>query len=290
MAKPVPSRPDPKEALENLEQPTLQWKVILQIVGGFGVAWLLAFMAVPYINYWGVGIVAVLTIVALGFGLYAWRLTRKSAAIVNILKTATDAKGKKEALAQLEARGDDAMSALARSQLVAQDDPGQAMAILEAVDLKKASALVQDDVRANLSLLYLMHNRVTDARPLVDQIRLDRQTQPKARALYAAVMAETFARTQRAEEAQKLLETYDAADAAYGEVRPLLLRAQVYAYSALKKRGLARKAMEGMVQIDPNLVAGYLKKGGPGDLGKMAREVLSDAGVVPKPKMRMKMR
>lgn len=290
MAKKVPSRPDPKAALENLERPTLQWKVILQIVGAFAILWLVAFMLVPYIDYWGVGVAGVLTLVALGFGIYVWRLTRKSAAIVDILKGATDTEGKRQALAQLEAKGNDALSALARSQLVAQEDPAEAMAILEAIDLKKAPAVVQDDVRANLSLLYLLHNRLADARPLVDAIRLDRQTQPKARAMYAAVLAETYARSGRSDEAQKLLETYNPNDPDYGEVRTMLLRAQVYTYSALKKRGLARKAMQAMAQLDPNMVAGYMKKGSPPELNKMAKDVLSQAGVMPKPKMRMKMR
>ena len=74
------------EALEGLERPKMNWKVVAQIAVGFGVLWLVAGMLMPYIGYWGIGIAAVLTVLAAGFGLYIWRMMRKSAAIVDILK------------------------------------------------------------------------------------------------------------------------------------------------------------------------------------------------------------
>lgn len=284
------TRPDPREALEKMERPQVRWKVIAQIGVAFAVVWVLAGASVPYIGYWGVGVAAVLTAVALGFGIYIWRLTRKSARIVDILKTATDEKGRKAALERLES-GDpkDALNALARAQLVAQDDPNQAVAILEAVDLKKAPAVVQDDVRANLGLLYLMQNKTREARALADELRLDRQPQAKAKAMYAAVMAESFARTGKEDEAKKLLETYSPGDPEYGEVAPLLLRAQVYAYTATKNRGLARKAMESLAAIDPNMLAPFVRKGTNPELFKMAKQLLEASGSL-RPKMRMKYR
>lgn len=219
-----PARPEVGEVLENVETPKLNWKVIGQIAVGFAVLWVLAFMAQPLVGWWGVGIAGVLTLVALGFGLYVWNLTRKSQNIVEILKTAKDAESRKAALEQLKAQaggeGKDALNALAQAQLVAQDDPESAMRILEGIDLKKAPSVIQDDVRANLALMYLVNGRVKDARPLVDQITLDRQPQAKARAMYAAVMAETFARTGKHDEALKLLETYKADDPENGEIRP----------------------------------------------------------------------
>lgn len=286
-------RPDPVEALDQLERPTIKWKVILQVVAVFALIWLAVGMTWQWTHWWGVGVAGVLTLVALGFGVYVWRLTRKSAAIVDILKGATDAEGRKQAIEQLEARkgaGKDALNALARSQLVAQDDPAEAMAILEGIDLDKAPAVVQDDVRANLALLYLLHGRVKDARPLADEIRLDRQPQPKAKAMYAAVVAETHARTGKAQDAKDLLEDYDPADPAYGEVAAVLLRARCYTYVATKNRGLAKTAMEQLAAVDGRMVQAFTQKGTPPELRKMAMQILGRAGALPKPKVRMKMR
>ncbi|MGB0679863.1 MAG: tetratricopeptide repeat protein, partial [Polyangiales bacterium] len=224
-----------------------------------------------------------------GFGLYLWRLTRKSSAIVDILKGAKDKEGRQQALAQLEASGQagDAMNALARAQLLAQEKPAEAIAVLEAVDLKKAPVLVQDDVRANLALLYLSTNRVRDARPLVDAMRLDRQPQAQAKALYAAVMAETMARTGRAAEAKKLLQTFGGDAESQGEARALLLRAQVYTYSATKNRGLARQALGQLAEISPMMLAPFAGRGMHPDIQGLARQLLTKSGVLPQAKPRI---
>jgi hypothetical protein len=267
------SRPDPAEALGKLERPGIKWKVVLQVVAGAAILWVVALMTVPWIGYWGVGVVGVLTAALVGFGGYALRMTRRSAAIVDILRGATDPEGRRKALAQLEARGKgDAMGALARAQLVAQEDPGEAMRILEQVTLDKEPGVVQDEVRSNLALMYLAQNRVRDARDLVDDIRLDRQPQAKAKALYAAVKAETWARTGKGDDAKALLETYDALDPEFAEIRPVLLRAQVYTFTSTKNRGLARKAMTQLAQVDPNMVLMFQKGGNP-EISKMARQL-----------------
>jgi hypothetical protein len=161
------------------------------------------------------------------------------------------------------------------------------MAILEGIDLKKAPAVVQDDVRANLALMYLLHGRVRDARPLADEIRLDRTPQAKSKALYAAVVAETHARSGKPIEARKLIETYDPDDPEYGEVAAMLLRAQCFTYAATKNRGLARKAMEKLLVRDPSMVAALVQKGGHPELQKMARGLLGSSGVLPKPKVKI---
>ena len=106
-------------AAAQLERPRMRWKLLAQFGVAFAIIWVVSLLAVPYISYWGVGISAVLTVAALVFAVYAWRLTRKSADLVDILKDATDAAGRKEAIAKLEARQSsskksDAMNALAR--------------------------------------------------------------------------------------------------------------------------------------------------------------------------------
>jgi hypothetical protein len=231
--------------------------------------------------------VGALTLAGLGFGLYVWRLTRRQKVILDIMKSATDPEGRKRAIAELGADGDhDAMKAVAKAQLLAGTDPAEAQRVLEGVDLKKAPVVVQDEVRAQLSLLYLRGNRARDARTLTDEMRLDRQPNAKAKAFYAAVMAESLARTGDGEEARKLLDTYSEDDPAYAEVRAMLLRAQVFTSFQLKKRGLAKKAMETLAEVEPGMLAAFMMKGTQPEIIQLARQTLSSAGYAPKLKIK----
>ena len=291
----IPKPKAPSAAMENVEQPRVKWQTIGIIVAAFAVLWITAFMIQsstdsPY-GWIPVGIVAILTCAGIGFGIYIWRLTKKSRSIVDILSQATDEEGLLKALEQLEAGDDsDAMNALARAQLVAQREPLEAIKILEAIEIDKAPAMIQDDVRANLGMLYLVNGRAKDARTLADNLRLDRQPNPKAKAMYAAVCAEAFARTGKTDEAKRLLETYAADDPEYGDVSGMLYRAQVYAYYRGKQKGLAQKAMRNMAKIDPNLLAPFLGKRVRPELSKMATKALKDMGMAPKRKMQVQRR
>jgi tetratricopeptide (TPR) repeat protein len=282
------------EALDQIEQPKMNWKVLGLIGLALAVLWVIAGILQPNIGYVGFIVAGVLTLVALGFLTWVWRLTRKSADIAAILKGATDKESRLAALEQLRARqtpgGKDALNAIAQAQLIAQENQGEAIRILEAIDLAKAPAIVQDDVRANLAMFYLMTGRTRDARELADEIRLDRQPQAKAKAMYAAVVAEAFARTGKPEDARKLLETFDASDKEFGQVSGMLLRAQVYTYTATKKRGRAREAMEQLLEVDPNMVAAFVQKGQRPEIARLAKQVLAGAGALPKPKMRVRTR
>jgi hypothetical protein len=278
---------DPAEALAQIETPQIKWTVIAQIVGGLAVLWVTAFMAVPWISYVGVGIVGAITLAAIGFGIYIYRLTQRQRSILQIMKSATDDAGRKRALEELgEGDKSDAMRAVAKAQLLAASDPGEAQRVLEGIDIKKAPMVVQDEVRAQLALLYLRNHKVREARALADEMRLDRQPQPKAKAFYAAVMAESFARTGKAEEAKKLLDTYSSDDAAYAEVRPILLRALVFTCFQLKKRGLAKKAMDTLADVEPGMVAAFTLKGTPPEIIQLARQTLAQAGFAPKMKIK----
>ncbi|MBW2464827.1 MAG: hypothetical protein JRH11_24470, partial [Deltaproteobacteria bacterium] len=284
--KPKPAAKDPNKALAEMERPQVRWKTVALFGLGFVVFWALAIGMMPWTGYWGLGVAGVLSLVAAGFAIYMWRLTKKSQGIVDILKSATDAEGRKAALEQLDEKLEkgDAMAALAKAQLVAQEKPGDAIKVLEGVNIDKAPAAIRDDVRANLGLLYLMHGRAKDARPLADAITFQNQPQPKAKAMYAAVVAEAFARTGKAPEAKNLLETYPATDPAYGEVGAMLYRAQVYTFMATKNRGLAKKAMEALGGMDPNMVAAFVGKGNKPEIQKMAKQVIQGLGMMPKQK------
>ncbi|MGB5811318.1 MAG: tetratricopeptide repeat protein [Polyangiales bacterium] len=280
--------------MEQLEQPSMNWKVIGLIALALGVVWVIAGILMPSIGYVGLIVAGVLTVLAAGFLVWVWRLTRKSADIAAILKGATDKEGRAAALEQLRARsapgGKDALNAIAQAQLVAQEDPGEAIRILEGIDLKKAPTMVHDDVRANLAMFYLMTGRARDARELADEIRLDRQPQAKAKAMYAAVVAEAFARTGKADDARALLETYDPDDKEFAQVAGMLWRARVYTYFATKKRGRTKEAMERLLDLDPNMVAAFVQRGTRPELSRLAKQVLAGAGALPKQKMRVRTR
>jgi hypothetical protein len=243
---------DTAEALEQIEQPKMNWKVLGLIGLALAVVWVIAGILQPTIGYAGLIVAGVLTVVD----------------IAAILKGATDKEGRMAALEQLRARqtpgGKDALNAIAQAQLVAQEAPAEAIRILEGIDVNKAPSMVQDDVRANLAMFYLMTGRARDARELANEIRLDRQPQAKSKAMYAAVVAESFARTGDPEEARKLLETYDPSDKEFGQVSGMLLRAQV--------------------------VAAFVQKGTRPELSRLAKQVLAGAGALPKPKMRVRTR
>lgn len=274
---------DPAEALAQIETPRMRWKTIAQIGAILAGLWVTAAVAVPFVGYWGLGIVGAITLAALGFGVYVARLTARSRAIVDIMKGATDEAGRQRAIDALEeSASKDAMKALARAQLLAQTDPQAATRQLEAIDIQKAPTVVQDDVRAQLALLYLRNNRARDARALAEVMRLDRRPDARSKGLYAAVMAESFARTGSTDEARKLVETYDPADAEGEEVRALLLRARVYTYFALKKRGLARDAMQALGAIEPGMVAAFTTKGHQPELVQLAKQVLAAGGFAPR--------
>lgn len=288
-AKPSGLATDPAEALAQLETPRMKWKVVAQIGGILAALWVSAGVAIPLVGYWALYVVGAVTLAALGFGVYLWRLTARSRAIVDIMKGATDEAGRQRAI---EALGDDAskdaMKALARAQLIAQTDPQGAAKALEAIDIKKAPLVVQDDVRAQLALMYLQGNRVRDARALTDEIRLDRRPDARTKGMYAAVMAEAYARSGSPDEARKLVETYDPAETEHAEVKALLLRARVFTYFALKKRGLVREALEALAGVEPGMVAAIAMKGGQPELIKLAKQVLASSGFAPKLQMKMR--
>ena len=283
-------RVDPNEALRQVERPRANWRVIGLILLGFAVLWLLACMAIPVVSYVGVVVVGLLSAAAIGFGVYIWQMTRRSSAIVDIMKGATDAEGRASALAALAAQspeGKDAMNVLAQAQILAQDDPQAAIAKLETIDIEKAPAILRNDIRAQLGLMYLLTNKPKNALDLARDIKPDAQPQVKQKALYAAVRAEAFARNGKPEDARLALEGIKEADPEIAEVRPLVLRAQVFTFLALKKRGLATEAMERLVMVEPNIVMSMASKGQP-EMKQLAIATLQRAGVLPKQRVRMR--
>jgi hypothetical protein len=135
-------------------------------------------------------------------------------------------------------------------------------------------------------MLYLRNNPVQKARELCNDIRLDRRPDAKTKTLYAALMAEAFARSGDPEEGRKLLETFGSEPGGEPEVQVMVLRAQVYTFTGLKKRGLAKRAMDGLLALEPNLLGTFLIKGASPEVSKLARQVLSESGMGPKVKIK----
>ena len=287
-----PKKVDIASAASQVDMPRMKWGVLATVLVAFALLWLTALMMMPSIGYWGVGVLGVLTLAALGFGLYVWRITAKQKEILNIMRGAQGDEGRRAAIEQLSAQGDkDALKALARAQLLAQEDPQKAIEALEAIDVDKAPAVVQDEIRSQRAMMYLFTNRAKDALELVEAIKLERQPEPKAKAKYVAVIAEAFARGGKAAEAKKLLGDYEPTDPAWAEeIGPLLYRAQIYTYMATKNRGLAKKAIDALVRIEPNMVAPFVQRGVKPELQKLALTALADAGLAPRPQMKMRMK
>jgi tetratricopeptide (TPR) repeat protein len=287
-----PKKVDIAQAAAQVEAPRVKWKVVGMIAAGFAALWLTSIMMIPAIGYWGVGVVGALTLAAVGFGVYVLRLTRKQSEILDIMRGAQGEAGRKQAIERLAQGSDkDAMKALARAQLLAQEDPQAAIEALEAIDIASAPALAQDEIRSQRAMMYLFMGRAKDALPLVEEMKMDRQPDAKAKAKYAATIAEAYARNGKAEQAKALLGDYKADDPSWAEdVGPLLYRAQVYTYVATKNRGLARKALDALVKIEPNMVAPFVQRSVSPDLQKLAIAALQDAGLAPKPSMKTRMK
>jgi hypothetical protein len=285
---PPPSATAGNDALAQIQTPGIKWNIVAAIGAGVVIAWVTAFLLVPYLGYWAVGGVAVLTVALAGFGGWAYNYTRKQSRLLEILRGATDEEGRKAALEKLS-QGDskDAMNAVARAQLLAREDPRAAIEVLEAVDIDKAPSMSQDEIRAVLAQLYLVVGRAKDARPLVDKIKVEQAPVAKARAMYAAVAAETLARTGSPAEAKKILEAHRADDPEIADVAPMLYRAQVFTFMGTKNRGLARNAMAMLAQVEPNLLAPFVTKGSSADMQNMAKEVLAETGFQTRQKMKI---
>src|SRR5207248_665031 len=116
-------------------------------------------------------IVGGLTALVAAVMLWAWRMIRKQRGLVNLLQGAAESpEARRSALAKLnEAKDANApTNVFARAQLLAQDDPKGALAMLESVAMKSYPAAMQDDVALLETQLFLSLGRTQDARKTAD--------------------------------------------------------------------------------------------------------------------------
>lgn len=223
-------------------------------------------------------IVAVLTAIAVAFLVYALRMVKKQRGLLQLLKGVNDTpETRREAIAKLEAAKDsDAPTHLyARAQLIAQDDPAAALALLDKRDLKTFPPAMQDDVATLKAQLYLLLGRTQDARKVADTINLDNPQRAQVRTLAGVVVAETFARTGSPKQALALLDTLEPVekDAAQLAIQTRVVR--VFAKFALQQRAAARAELVALAGEDVNLLGRFLApqfRVHP-ELQKLARQV-----------------
>jgi hypothetical protein len=250
----------------------------LAIVGGALVLlWITAFASGSKVV---VGVAVVLTLAVAGLLFWVWRWVKKQQSVLEIIKSGTGSKeARAEAIAKLDAQdgaGKDVIAQLAKAQLVAQDDPDGALEILERIDIAKAPGPIQDEVRAMRAQLYLVKDRVRDARELADEITVANASEAASRGMLAAVVAEAWARTGKVKEAIELLETIDPDHADFERVRVPLRMARVFAYFAGGNRDRVRKDLRALMQENFNYLGRFANPAAKvhPELQKLAREML----------------
>jgi hypothetical protein len=235
-------------------------------------------------------IAGVLTAVAGGLLVWALRAMAKQRKLVALLEGATASKEARAAAIETLAQGKDGNEIthlIARAQLLAQDDPTAALELLERRSLQDVPPSLQDDYALLRAQLYLQHGRARDARPLVDTINFENfetGERRQARAFAAAVIADTWGRTNRAQDALALLARVDLDAEPEPQVRIALLAARVFAHFGAGKRRQARADLQAISAIDVDQLGRFLHprfKVHP-ELQKLARQVAEENPAVRK--------
>ena len=206
-------------------------------------------------------IVSVLTALVAGVLLWAWRMLKKQKGLMSMLQGAVESpEARREALAKLDAQkdADSPTNTFARAQLMAQDDPKAALALLEKIDLKKYPAAMQDDVALFETQLYLSMGRTQDARKTADVMNLDNPERKKMRAMAASLVAEAWARTGKPKEALALIDTIELPSDNREQIEMQMRVARVFGLFASNQRNKARTELLAMAEIDANQLGRFV--------------------------------
>lgn len=206
-------------------------------------------------------IAGVLTLLAIGVGIWAYRYITKQKQLIGTLQGATQSpEARRDALAKLS-EGKDAGSVpnlMARAQLLAAEDPEGALKLLEPIDLKSAPAGMQDDLALLKAQLLLNFGRTKDARPLADLISVDNPQRKQVRNMAVAVIGEAWARTGKPKEALALLDTVDLASEPNEQLRAQIRIARVFGMFASGKKGPAKEQLVGLSTENVNYLGKFL--------------------------------
>ncbi len=267
-------------------------KVFLRVGGIVALLWVVAVV----LAHWSVVPLFVaggLTVAAGALGVWFVRYVNKSRELGALLRSASETEeGRKDALKKLETgyKKGDVQAALARAQLEMQDDPRKALATLESVDLGKQVGPVADQVRCTRATIHLQLGDIQEARALVDKMDLGKQQEPKTRAMFAAVAAESWGRTGQAKKAIELLEVFNPEDPELAEMRIQMWRARAFAYAGAGDMKSASRSLKKLVDMSPQLLGMFVtaKKVHP-MLQQEAKQMLMRSGAVPRKVVRQKM-
>jgi tetratricopeptide (TPR) repeat protein len=237
-------------------------------------------------------VAAVLTVAAVGAGIWIVRYVNKSRELGALLRSAQQTEeGRQEALRKLgtDYKKGDVQAAIARAQLEMQDDPRKALATLEGVDLSKQLSPVADQVRCTRATIHLQLGEIQEARALVDKMELGKQEDVKTRAMFAAVAAEAWGRTGLGKKGVELLEVFNPEDPDLGEMRIQMWRARAFAYAGAGDMKGAGRALRKLGEINPQLLGMFVaaKKVHP-MLQQEAKQLLVRSGAVPRKMVRQK--
>lgn len=242
-------------------------------VGILAALWLTAAMTGSRVV---LGLMALVTLAALGGLGWLWRIVKRQRAMMQLLQSAQGSpEARAAALAQLGPGSKDVLITIARAQLQAQDDPKAAIATLEALDLAKVPNQSQDDVRLLRAQLYLAGGRLREAAMMADGINLSAAPTAQAKVMVAAVVGEAWARTGKADRAWVILEELQLDDPELGQAAVLARMARVFAAFHGGKKDRARKELEALMRLDVNYLGRYLSPGGAVhlELQQLARQV-----------------
>jgi hypothetical protein len=248
------------------------------------VIWGLAIATNKWSHNIGFAVAGALTLIALWLAWYIWSFVRKQRSMATLIG---GAKTKEDRLAAIDTldrdyKKGDASALLAKAQLQMQEDPNEALETLEKIDLKSVLPEVADQARAQRAFIHLAKGEAQAARALVDPIDLSRHRDLKLKASLGAIISEAWARTGQAKKAKELIALYDPKDAQLADVRPSILRAQVFVYGAMSDLAKAKSAMNQLAKTDPRIIAGFAQRGVHPYLVKEAQKILAKAGVLPK--------
>jgi hypothetical protein len=282
-----------KPSADAVDKPPVDQKKLLLRVGGvLAVVWVTALVVVRWsiIPVIGAG---VLTVIAVGAGIWVFRYVNKSRALSALMRSASETEeGRQEALKKLgtDYKKGDVQALVARSQLEMQDDPRKALATLESIELGKQLSPVADQVRCTRATIHLQLGEVQEARGLVDQMDLGKQQEPKTRAMFSAVAGEAWGRTGQAKKAVELLDVFNPDDPDFGEMRVQMWRARAFACAGAGDMKGASRALKKLVEISPQLLGMFVgaKRVHP-MLQQEAKQVLMRSGAMPRKMVRQKL-
>jgi len=207
-------------------------------------------------------IAGVLSIVIIGITLWALRFARRSQAVAEIVRGADSPEARKDALDKLDSdfKEGDTAATFAKAQLQMQDNPRDALETLERINLDKVMAPVADEARSQRAMIHLMLGETSEARALADKVDLARHKEPKVKATLASIIGEAWARTGQARKAVEMLETFDANDAVYADLRPQLYRSLAFAYAWANQTKKMKQVLRKMKSINTQLLMGFITK------------------------------